>query len=531
MMLNQSLQSQGEFIEVFQNKLGQVVELARFYRDGILSVSQGRLFYNDKPLDLLNSPLTDGMGLQVSNLVVDKNDFYLLTDIGVFENYRRIFTKEPCYHLEKTRSKIFISCQSGIYTAAINKKDSVQEYLWQIDPQSPQQVVFFTLNVSQSKIEFAASANGFYWYNSRAHQWMNRAQYSMKGFADVFSFGRFYVSATPAKIYLPTANGIFVSSDKAVTWTQENQGLKANSQGFFEAREIKVWDDKLILATANGIYVSSLQSPLDWQLLSVTGAKLSDDYNHNVYSIDVDEDSRALLSNSQGQIFTSIQLQPAIEGHVVKYQDQLPDTFKTILKLEPSIQELHRVAIEFAGIPTGRLFDRYKRQARLRNLLPTFTASVDRDSRNVLELQTQGQDNFSSSNLTTSYDENNLNRDDKNISAGLRLDWKLGNLVYDSEINDINTSARITANVRENILTEVTQIYYNRKALLFELLKQQCADLDIFKQQLQFEEYTAQIDARTGAWFSEQLESRLLNKLDEVFTEDVAEKIRIIYGG
>jgi hypothetical protein len=150
-----------------------------------------------------------------------------------------------------------------------------------------------------------------------------------------------------------------------------------------------------------------------------------------------------------------------------------------------------------------------------------------------LSIETNANDTFNSStsSISSDYEKNNINKDDNNINTGLKFTWNLANLIYDPEINDINTSARITANIRENILTELTQIYYARKELLYKLLDQSFHDelQEIFTEKLKLAEYTAQLDARTGAWFSAELEKRVVAMLNKDVEPPERDRLLAIY--
>ena len=79
-------------------------------------------------------------------------------------------------------------------------------------------------------------------------------------------------------------------------------------------------------------------------------------------------------------------------------------------------------------------------------------------------------------------------------------------MIYDPEIIDIVNSARVSANIRENLLTELTQIYFQRKSLLSELVSNPFSRT--MTQKFKLEELTADIDARTGGWYSLALRNR-----------------------
>jgi hypothetical protein len=540
------------------------VELARFYRDGILYTNQGKLYFNKDRIDLLNSAEAD-LGLKVSDIYVDAKDFYLATDMGIFQNYRRIFTKEACNQVIKTPSKIYAACLRGIYVAELEKKTLQTEFQWKLDELSPQNPNFIVLNKSQTHVVYASADNGFYYYDARKHKWLNRSYGLKRDFYDSFGFGRFLVDKLSDLIYLATSSGVYVSSNQGQSWLKFNTGLRSNPDGFFTIRQIAPMGDQLLLLSANGLYVSSITNSPQWKAIEIANNKNDSDYNPSYYSIDViksDNHEKHIITNSQGQIF-SLSSVPVITGSIATDEINnvavaitepievkppelapviietpvpkavVPDLVYKVLKAEPKIQELHKIALEFAGIPTGQQFSAYKRQARMRNIIPGVDAFANKGVQDFLSIETNANDTFSSStsSISSDYEKNNINKDDNNINTGLKFTWNLANLIYDPEINDINTSARITANIRENILTELTQIYYARKELLYKLLDQSFHDelQEIFTEKLKLAEYTAQLDARTGAWFSAELEKRVVAMLNKDVEPPERDRLLAIY--
>jgi hypothetical protein len=69
--------------------------------------------------------------------------------------------------------------------------------------------------------------------------------------------------------------------------------------------------------------------------------------------------------------------------------------------------------------------------------------------------------------------------------------------------------------LREDILNEVTRIYFERRRLQIEALKMPAQQDDFFvERKMRIEELTALIDALTGGEFSEAMERKAIsNKL------------------
>jgi hypothetical protein len=123
-------------------------------------------------------------------------------------------------------------------------------------------------------------------------------------------------------------------------------------------------------------------------------------------------------------------------------------------------------------------------------------------------LETRGSDQYDSadSSINSSLDKNRKAAMDNEFNTGFRFTWHLDRLIYDPEIIDIVNSARVSANIRENLLTELTQIYFQRKNLLSELMSNPFSRT--MAQKFKLQELTADIDARTGGWYSLALRSR-----------------------
>jgi hypothetical protein len=184
------------------------------------------------------------------------------------------------------------------------------------------------------------------------------------------------------------------------------------------------------------------------------------------------------------------------------------EKLKLIFSLEPTIQETQAKALQFSGIPSGMQFGAYKRQARLRNVLPQIDTSFDNSDYALSSLETSGSDKYDSadSSINSSLDKNRKAAMDNEFNTGFRFTWHLDRLIYDPEIIDIVNSARVSANIRENLLTELTQIYFQRKNLLSELMSNPFSRT--MAQKFKLQELTADIDARTGGWYSLALRSR-----------------------
>jgi hypothetical protein len=207
------------------------------------------------------------------------------------------------------------------------------------------------------------------------------------------------------------------------------------------------------------------------------------------------------ISNPQNKL-TLLELAKEKE---LKKSQALIRNIKKVFELEPSIKMVHRQAMLFAEIPSGKRFRAYKNQARMRNLLPEVDTYLTLDQNDFHSLEDSIQDDFDSDNnainLNSSLDD--IYRNSNGYEAGFRMSWNLGNSIYDPELVDITNAARSLTNIRENLLSEITQIYYSRKQFLIGLLKQDSPpELD---ELIKLESFNAELDAKTGGWYSSKL--------------------------
>lgn len=102
--------------------------------------------------------------------------------------------------------------------------------------------------------------------------------------------------------------------------------------------------------------------------------------------------------------------------------------------------------------------------------------------------------------LTSQKDYTQIGNDDKVV---VKLEWRLDKLVMSSEqIRVINESGKANK-LRENILDEVTRLYFDRRRLQVEsLLKPPSSLQDRIELELRLQEMTANLDALTGGEFS-----------------------------
>ncbi len=532
------------------------IKTLAFFKDGLLYSNSQDFNFNFKKVNLLNEAHDENGDLGIRHVILDDETFYLSSSQGTFQNYKKIFSRLATNHTLLTKEKIFIASENGIYSSEHSKKDFMFDYKWHLMTSSPIKALFLSPNKSGSNIEFISSELGFYHYDSKKKSWINRSHGLESDFQDSYGLGRFYVDHKSSKeksIYLPSSSGFFISKDLGKSWIKKNEGLESNNDGFYTLREVIPFEDKLFLISSTGLYYSDFDE-IKWHKVRISNSQSNEDGNEDYHSIAIKNSKNPetkqwerslLVGSSNGNIFEikkemrpnnsyqsstspnkyseqkrrentkSIDQNPIAKNHY-KQRNETIHKIKEIISKEPKVTEVHKEALKFAGIATGKKFNRYKMQARLRNALPSFEVFSNNNNAGTFSLETDGSEDFESDtgSITSKANRARASRRNNGRGSGMKLSWGLNKLIYDPEVNDINTNARITANIRENILTEITQIYFARKESLIEYLElkfkePESFDKEYIKKQIEVEQYTAQIDARTGGWFSEEINDRI----------------------
>jgi hypothetical protein len=93
---------------------------------------------------------------------------------------------------------------------------------------------------------------------------------------------------------------------------------------------------------------------------------------------------------------------------------------------------------------------------------------------------------------------------DEEYGVSLELSWDLGVAVFNPEHVDISREARLVAQLRDDVLDEINQLYFERQRVLASL-DAPPPDTSPALLQLRAAELASGLDAWTGGWFSAQM--------------------------
>jgi hypothetical protein len=166
----------------------------------------------------------------------------------------------------------------------------------------------------------------------------------------------------------------------------------------------------------------------------------------------------------------------------------------------PDILAVQRAALEYLQLDpevANSLRARAKRSA----WLPLVSVRVGHERG---EDEGHGRDqSFVSGGLRNYYDSDHGHSDDFNVD--LTLAWNLGETVFNPDEIDVSRELRSVIALRDDVLDEVTQLYFERRRALDRLALVPPSEPEAEALRLRSAELAAGIDAWTGGWFTRAL--------------------------
>ena len=213
---------------------------------------------------------------------------------------------------------------------------------------------------------------------------------------------------------------------------------------------------------------------------------------------------------------------------------------------EPSVQEIQEVAMRFAEVHPD-LIEGWRKGAKYRALLPKFRLKYDIDRQKQIDekdgqgLQITRQEDLGDtvqSDSTSEGPATGITIGEKVISStdnkykhrtestsedqdkrkytndlSFQFEWELGDFLYNPDQVRISDEARDLVELRNDVLEEVTQFYFQRRNLQIDLLLSPAEELrERLRLELQLQEVTANIDYLTGGYLTQRLNDAKANK-------------------
>ncbi|MDD5449195.1 MAG: YCF48-related protein [Candidatus Omnitrophica bacterium] len=281
----------------------------------------------------------------------------------------------------------------------------------------------------------------------------------------------------PAEIYAGTEAGVFISKDGGGQWEKiTDSGLINNNITYL----ISLKDGWLFSATKNGVF--KITRPFEkWEELD-QGL----DSKYTRYLVYDQKNNFILAATTRGLYKMNLSHEDGPAGADIAQEDREVQELFGRFQSEPDVRQTQEAAIRYAEVHKKKI-DEWRNRAKRRAILPKVSVGIDENEGDY-------------------YYGGAWKGKEGDTGWDVSLTWDLGELVWTSEQTNIDTRSRLMVQLRDDILNEITQLYFERRRLQIEMLTNPPKNVQTrIGKQLRLQELTAGIDALTGGWFSEQI--------------------------
>lgn len=494
----------------YQPRQRQVKSVATYKNTIFIGTGNGVLLskdfgksWNDFSTDDLKKDLNGNS--RINWITIDKDKIYIATSFGAYVSKIKKPKWEKVFEDTKTESqevnsitiddeKIYLCTNDGLW---IKENSELKRLNTGLEPniETGNYEAFYTTRINGEL--YIGTSNGIYKFDPENNFWSDISS-GIEKLPNKILNAKHLTSDKENNLIVSCSTGIYKLVNEQ--WERISHNLEPNNDGFNEAFYLLKYDEKIYAGTATGVYLLNKDSAE-----SISFGIRTKENNKNVYSLSI-LNNIIYAATDEGLFSYSLSTYTAplvLKGEIEK-------TFTNLVELEPSAIEVQKQAIKFSSLPTNKDFKRYQMQARIRNIIPRVGIDINDTNSNLnyYEFQNGIASDISLNNKYNADKTNKLQKDGRRYKQ-LSILWNTDQFIYDDEINNILSQARLTANIKENILDDVTRIYYKRKNLQLEnIISPEINSEKKLKRELEVAELTSQIDSRTGGWFSKEIEKR-----------------------
>ncbi|MCX6357192.1 MAG: YCF48-related protein [Candidatus Aureabacteria bacterium] len=367
------------------------------------------------------------------------------------------------------------------------------------------------------------------------------------------------VAVAPADskaVYAATDGGVYGSSDAGAHWQElsKGTGIKgASAIAFDPVNSGTVW-----AASASGLYKTAMGGAAAPAVPAVApgeaGAAVTEPVAEKVESPKVEESSAEAKKIEEAVPEKTVPGEEKVESVTIAEGVQVPDMgakaaapagpaiptiddVQTVLgqfSHEPTVQEIQEVAMRFAEVHPD-IIEGWRKGAKYRALLPRFVLETDfnlrvrandESNQKLRTLDEEKTKMYDKTEITpgTGIDYTNYLQDEtrylteyttsyqtgddrqRERRLGFKFDWDLGDFLFNPDQIRISDESRDLVELRNDVLEEVTQFYFQRRNLQIDILLSPAEDLrERIRLELQLQEVTANIDYLTGGYLTQRM--------------------------
>ena len=420
--------------------------------------------------------------------VLDNNDsLYAATGNGLYfsrnagKSWSRQF-KGECTALAVLPSVIYLGTKQGLFVS----KDNGNSWQREAAGLNKSPVLGVAYNPKEQNQIYVAAIDGVFRLDENRQNWErvfathpvedgNAVQETPEDQDEAQRYSNIrYISIDPNNpdyLYLATLRGVYKSTDKGKGW----QLLPESGLLDREVKFLLVAPESIIYAVAKrGVFKFQQERWLDLS----SGLAC--------------EDINSLYLDKQGNLYAACDKGLFRAGTVDS--NSKGTAISLYYKDEPEINVVQQAAIKYAEVEPEKIKD-WRKKAKMKAILPKLTVGLDRSENTNYEIYTSA---------TTHYVYEGPY--DRSHGWDVTLSWELGDLIWSEAQTSIDVRSRLMVELRDDILDEVTKLYFERLRVKMELdglgIEERKKRLE---KELRLAELTASLDALTGGYFSRKI--------------------------
>ena len=285
-----------------------------------------------------------------------------------------------------------------------------------------------------------------------------------------------------SEIYIYTNKGIWHYDDERIWRKMFLNGAISDDVNHMAATA----DDSFIIATQKGVYLKHRDDNMWFPLL----AGLKDSRIKYVFYNKRDPDWIYCLTKKSTVYKYFIGEVPKVESRRFAMLNADKEYHC------PSINRIQQLAIEYAEVSPEKI-QNWRRKTKFRGILPKLTFGLDCGIDSNVNLDRGG---------TNDPDLFIIGPENQDLGWDLTLSWDLSDLIFNEFQTSIDVRSKLMVQLREELLDEVTRIYFERKRLMIDSGNLEGEKLVL--NNLRVQELNAYLDAYTGGAFSRLLACR-----------------------
>jgi hypothetical protein len=267
-------------------------------------------------------------------------------------------------------------------------------------------------------------------------------------------------------IWLGTNQGLYDSVDSGKSWQKAFiSGIDSLSINCIAQTGLS--EEDIFLGTEKGFFLANPSKKTSKQIFE----GLSSSY---ISWVDITPRGVMYLATSSG-LFQNDYFTLSSKGN--------PINKGKVFSAKPSIRDIQQAAMRYNEVHPEKI-KRWRKALKYRALFPDVNLDYDK---------TINYDSGADKYYIGPYD------------WGVSLSWDVGDLVWNTYEDDVDTRSRLNTQLRLDILDEINRVYFERLRLGREISSGNIPEDEIQEKQLRLEELTAIIDGYTGGYFSSRM--------------------------